>query len=68
MRTSCAHYLGNKISKGTQAVRQADGLTHLKVVHVGEIRTVFVIDKHKIYFESLAVENLNVDVLVGCAR
>ena len=61
MRTSCAHYLGIKISKGSQAVRQADRLFHLKVV--GEVRTVFVFDKHKIYFEGLAVENLDVDVL-----
>ena len=63
MRTSCTYYLGIKISKVTRAVRQADGLSHLKVV--GEVRTVFVFDKHKIYFEGLAVENLDVDVLVG---
>ena len=63
MRTSCAQYLGIKISEGTQSVRQADGTSHLKVV--GEVRTVFVYDKHKIYFEGLAVENLDVDVLVG---
>jgi hypothetical protein len=68
MRTSCAHYLGVKVTKGTQAVCQADGLSHLKVV--GEVRTVFVYGKHKIYFEGLAVENLYVDVLVGisCMR
>ena len=68
MRTSCAHYLRVKVTKGTQAVRQADGLSHLKVV--GEVRTVFVYGKHKIYFEGLAVENLDVDVLVGipCMR
>jgi hypothetical protein len=51
------------VTKGTQAVRQADGLSHFKVV--GEVRTVFVYGKHKMYFKGLAVENLDVDVLVG---
>ena len=63
IRASTVQYLGLKYSNSSQLAHQADGLSPLKVI--GEIRVSFMCGNHKLHFEGLVVENLDVDVLAG---
>lgn len=58
---STATYLNAEITLSSQSAHQADGSSPLKVI--GETRLTFVRNNHKLYFEGLVVENLEIEVL-----
>ena len=60
---SIAKRLGLQIHKSTRSANQADGSSKLKVI--GEICINVTRDRHKLKFEALVVENLDVDALGG---
>ena len=63
IRHATARRLGAHIVPSTQAVRQADGSSPLKVM--GETRLVFTRGDRELQFEGLVVANLDVEVLAG---
>ena len=63
IKATLAHELNAKIVNTTQSAKQADGLSHLKVL--GETRLTFTRDDKQFFFEGLVVEKLGVDVLAG---
>ncbi len=63
IKAALAERLNLKITKSEQSATQADGMSPLDVV--GETRFYLVHGDHKLEFEGLVVENLDVDVLGG---
>ena len=63
IKAETAHRLNLPISKTKRKAFQADGATPLNVV--GEVKTVFTRDDHRLPFQGLVVKDLEVDILGG---
>lgn len=63
IRLSAARRLCAHMTPSSQSAHQADGSSPMKVV--GETRLTFSRDANKFHFDSLVVENLDVDILAG---
>ena len=63
IRESIAYGIGARVTKSSQAVYQADGVSPLDVR--GETKVILIRDSHKLVLEALVVRGLECDVLGG---
>ncbi len=63
IRESIAYGIGARVTKSSQAVYQADGVSPLDVR--GETKVILIRDSHKLVLEALVMRGLECDVLEG---